>query len=215
VWDGVLVNSLGELWDYRSRVRDLYRQVREGHESGKADPVEVHRAFRESRDELFRTHPQSALDELQKTQFRALDYFEYDPELRFLSPLETNVEPDVLEFQLSDDGLVRAQRFARVRFKLDGQEHALSLFWLLGYGGGVFLPFRDATAGQGTYGGGRYLLDTIKHADLGRVKDLVVIDFNYAYNPSCAYNPRWVCPLSPFENRLNVPIRAGEMVFAQ
>jgi uncharacterized protein (DUF1684 family) len=209
------VNPFEELWDYRSRVRDLYRQVREGHTLENADHAEIHRAFREARDELFRTHPQSALDELQKAQFRRLEYFEYDPAFRFILPLETDVPPDVLEFQLSEDGLVRAQRFGRIRFTLDGQEHSLSLFWLLGYGGGVFLPFRDVTDGQETYGGGRYLLDTIKHADLGRVGDLVVIDFNYAYNPSCAYNPRWVCPLSPPENRLSVPIRAGEKAFSE
>ncbi len=208
------MNPLEALWDYRSRVRDLYRRVREGHTLENADPAEVHRRFREARDELFRTHPQSALDDLQKAQFRGLEYFDYDPALRFLVPLETDVQPDVLEFQLSEDGLVRAQRFGRVRFTINGQAHALSLFWLLGYGGGVFLPFRDATGGQETYGGGRYLLDTIKHADMGRVNDLVVIDFNYAYNPSCAYNPRWVCPLSPPENRLSAPIRAGEKAFA-
>ena len=125
-------------------------------------------------------------------------------------PIETDVEPELLEFQLSEDGLVRARRFGRVRFSIDGQSCALSLFWLLGYGGGVFLPFRDATAGQETYGGGRYLLDRIKHADLGRVGDRAVIDFNYAYNPSCAYNPRWVCPPSPQENELRPAIRAGE-----
>jgi uncharacterized protein len=204
-----------QLWDYRSRVRDLYCQVREGDALENTDPAQINRTFREARDELFRTHPQSALDDLQKAQFRGLEYFQYDPALRFTAPLETDVEPDVLEFQLSDDGLVRAQRFGRVRFMLDGHEHSLSLFWFLGYGGGVFLPFRDATGGQETYGGGRYLLDTIKHADLGRIGGLVVIDFNYAYNPSCAYNPRWVCPLSPPENRLSVPIRAGEKAFSK
>ncbi len=204
-----------ELWDYRSRVRDLYRRVRDDLTLENADPARIHRAFCDSRDELFRAHPQSALDASQKARFRGLEYFEYDPRLRFLAPLETDVQPDVLEFQLSEDGLVRAQRFGRVRFALDDRAHSLSLFWLLGYGGGVFLPFRDATGSQETYGGGRYLLDTIKHADLGRIGDLVVIDFNYAYNPSCAYNPRWVCPLSPPENRLNIPIRAGEKAFAE
>ena len=84
------------------------------------------------------------------------------------------------------------------------------MFWVLGYGGGVFLPFKDATNGPETYGGGRYLLDTIKHADLGSEDERLVLDFNYAYNPSCAYNPRWHCPLSPPENTLPVEIRAGE-----
>jgi uncharacterized protein (DUF1684 family) len=96
---------------------------------------------------------------------------------------------------------------------MDEQPVALSVFWVMGYGGGIFLPFRDQTYQKETYGGGRYLLDTIKHADLGGDSSGLVIDFNYAYNPSCAYNPRWVCPLSPIENRLSVPIRAGELNF--
>jgi uncharacterized protein (DUF1684 family) len=206
------MSSFADLWDYRCRVSELYRGLRQGHASGAA-AAEVCRQFRDGRDALFRTHPQSALDEAQRRAFRGLAYFGYDPALRYLVPIETDVEPEVLEFQLSADGLVRARRFGRVRFTTNGQACALSLFWLLGYGGGVFLPFQDATGGQESYGGGRYLLDTIKHADLGRVDDRIVIDFNYAYNPSCAYNPRWVCPPSPQENRLSVQIRAGEMAF--
>jgi uncharacterized protein len=177
------------------------------------DAAERCREFREARDRLFLTHPQSALDAAQKSLFCGLDYFDHDPVLRFVLPIDSDVRPEVLEFQLSEDGIVRAQRFGRVHFAIEGQACTLSLFWLLGYGGGVFLPFRDASAGTQTYGGGRYLLDTIKHADLGRVGERVVIDFNYAYNPSCAYNARWVCPPSPPENHLNLPIRAGERAF--
>ena len=87
---------------------------------------------------------------------------------------------------------------------------SLALYWLDGYGGGVFLPFADATRGDATYGGGRYLLDTVKGADLGEADGRLVLDFNFAYNPSCSYDPRWVCPLSPPENRLDVAVRAGE-----
>ena len=115
---------------------------------------------------------------------------------------------------MADDGLLRYTRVARARFQLQGQELALSLFWIEGYGGGIFLPFRDTTNGQGSYGGGRYLYDTIKGADLGVTPDHIVLDFNFAYNPSCAYNPTWVCPLSPPENTLSIPILAGEMAFA-
>jgi uncharacterized protein len=86
----------------------------------------------------------------------------------------------------------------------------LTLFWISGYGGGVLLPFKDGTSGQETYGGGRYLLDTIKHADLGSDKGRLIVDFNYAYNPSCAYDPRWHCPLAPPENSLPTRIAAGE-----
>ena len=207
------MNAFDDLWDYRSRVNELYRPLRQVSIQDCDDAAERCRQFREARDRLFLTHSQSALDAAQKRIFRGLDYFDHDPALRFVLPIESDVQPAVLEFQLSEDGVVRAQRFGRVHFAIDGQACALSLFWLLGYGGGVFLPFRDASAGAETYGGGRYLLDTIKHADLGHIGDRVVIDFNYAYNPSCAYNTRWVCPPSPPENQLSVSIRAGERAF--
>ena len=104
----------------------------------------------------------------------------------------------------------RFTRFARAQFELAGAEQALDLYWLDGYGGGVFLSFADATSGTETYGGGRYLLDTVKGADLGEHDGRLVLDFNFAYNPSCAYDPRWVCPLAPPGNRLAVPVTAGE-----
>jgi hypothetical protein len=100
-------------------------------------------------------------------------------------------------------------RFAQVRFKL-AEEHTLDLYWLDGYGGGVYLCFADATSGSETYGACRYLLDTVKGSDLGEQNGKLVLDFNFAYNPSCSYDPRWVCPLAPPGNRLTVPIRAGE-----
>jgi uncharacterized protein (DUF1684 family) len=85
------------------------------------------------------------------------------------------------------------------------------MFWLLDYSGGFFLSFRDATCGDETYGAGRYLLDTAKGADLGTDENgRVVLDFNFAYQPSCSYDPRWSCPLPPRENWLTMPIRAGE-----
>ena len=93
---------------------------------------------------------------------------------------------------------------------MGGEPQALELYWLEGYGGGLYLPFADATSGDETYGAGRYLLDTIKGADLGLEHDRLVLDFNFAYNPSCAYDPRWVCPLAPPANRLAVAVRAGE-----
>ena len=105
----------------------------------------------------------------------------------------------------------------RVQFTVDGQPVALSLYWLNIYGGGLFLPFRDATSPKESYGGGRYLVDTIKGSDFVPVPGAsgwrrIMLDFNYAYNPSCAYNDRWVCPLAPAGNRLGVPIRAGEVL---
>ena len=93
----------------------------------------------------------------------------------------------------------------------------LSLWWIKAYGGGLFLPVRDATCGKGTYGGGRYLTDTVKGTHGRGLQVLggsrVRLDFNYLYNPSCAYDDQWLCPLAPPENRLTVPIEAGELTY--
>ncbi|MEM7034326.1 MAG: DUF1684 domain-containing protein [Chloroflexota bacterium] len=170
-------------------------------------------AFRQRRNQLFLSHPQSALNDAQKAKTSALPYFPYNPAWRFVLPIDFAVESDILEVSLTVDGITRMQRFGKVHIPFEKQTLSLSLFWLLGYGGGVFLPFRDLTSGSETYGGGRYLLDTIKHADLGQTADQLILDFNYAYNPSCAYNDQWHCPLAPPENRLSIPIRAGEKKF--
>ena len=101
--------------------------------------------------------------------------------------------------------------FARASFQLRSEPLTLEVAWLAAYGGGAFLSFRDATSGKETYGGGRYILDTVKGADLGEEDGKLVLDFNFAYNPSCAYDPGWVCPLAPPANRLAVAIEAGEL----
>ncbi len=121
-------------------------------------------------------------------------------------------EPETLEIGTSDGGAYRFTRFATVRVRTGRAGPVRStLYWLEGYGGGLFLPFRDATAGHETYGAGRYLMDTVKGSDLGATDDgRLVLDFNFAYNPSCSYDPRWSCPLAPPANRLDVEVRAGE-----
>lgn len=199
-----------ELADYRRTVAGMYARLRQADGS----PQARWERFRGERDALFAAHPQSALSAEQKQTFRGLDYFDYDPNLRFVLPVDTEVEPGAWEVELPDEGLMRLTRFGKVHFALQGQAQSLTLFWVQGYGGGIFLPFRDRTNSQETYGGGRYLLDTIKGADLGREGDGLVIDFNCAYNPSCAYNFRWVCPLAPPENWLPAPVQAGEKAFA-
>ena len=198
-----------ELADYRRRVAQMYATVRESRD----DPGETCRRLRATRDALFRTHTQSALDPQAQARFAGLRYFGYDPAFRFALPVNRDVEPQTLEMDLQDDGLVRLRRFGRVHFSIAGQAVSLSLYWIMGYGGGIFLPFRDATNNHETYGGGRYVLDTIKGADMGQADGKIVVDFNYAYNPSCAYDSRWVCPLAPEENRLPVRIAAGELDF--
>ncbi len=204
------MTSYEELLGWRRAVVAQYAAVREGSTTHEQRCDE----FRLSRDRLFKTHPQSPLAPEERPGFRGLDYYSYDPAYRFAVRVETAVEPEILTMQLQDDGPVRLQRFGKIAWTLAGQPVSLSLFWIMGYGGGIFLPFRDATNSRGTYGGGRYLLDTIKHADLGHEDGRLVVDFNYAYNPSCAYNPRWHCPLAPLENHLPVAILAGEKEYA-
>jgi uncharacterized protein len=159
--------------------------------------------------QLFARHPQSPLPEHQRACFRGLAYFDYDPSARLLATV-VPVGPVTLDITTSDDNAYRFTRFANATFELNDENRALELYWLEWYGGGVYLPFADATSGTTSFGGGRHLLDTVKGADLGTVGERLLVDFNFAYNPSCAYDPRWSCPLAPPANRLAVEIRAGE-----
>jgi len=175
------------LLDWRRRVFALYAEVR-AHD----DPQAAWRRWCEVRAELYRDHPQSP------RVGGVPQYFPYDPAWRF----EAEVE-DAPRESIEIDGFPFT-RFARARF---GDGWSLDLYWLETYGGGVFVPFRDATCGVESYGAGRYLLDTVKGADLG---GSLTLDFNFAYNPSCAWDDRWACPLTPPANRLAVRIEAGE-----
>lgn len=195
------------LADWRRQVAELYAAVRH-HE----DPEEGWHHFRSVRDTLFKSHPQSPLAAAQRADFVSLPYFPYDPAWRVAGALEGNVEPETFTLHLPAEGEFRYTRIARVRFNVQGATAVLSLFSLEAYGGGLFLPFRDATNGQTTYPGGRYLYDTIKGADLNTSLNAFILDFNYAYNPSCAYNDRWVCPLPPAENSLQLPVMVGEQI---
>ncbi|MEN3310052.1 MAG: uncharacterized protein V7603_6254 [Micromonosporaceae bacterium] len=194
-----------ELADYRRRVAEMYL-------TPPVDGVEGWTAFRAARERLFRDHPQSALEPATRASFTGLPYFDYDRRYRVPARLAAPSDDAELVIETGgEDGAIRCRREARLVTPFG----ELTLFWITGYGGGLFLPFRDATAGRETYGGGRYLADTIK-GTFGRgltvAGDEVVLDFNYAYNPSCVYNSRYLCPLAPRENWLATPIPAGERV---
>jgi uncharacterized protein len=192
------------LLDWRRRVADLYSVVRA---RLRTDAPAAHALWRSTRDELFRAHPQSPLPEAERPSFHGLPYYEYDP--RFAKRARIRPLPEErYDVATSTEGVIPFVRFGAVDLDIG----SLEVFWLDAYSGGVFLPFRDATAGKTTYGGGRYLLDTAKSADLGAVGDELVLDFNFAYHPSCRYDPKWVCPLAPPENRLQVAIEAGEQM---
>jgi uncharacterized protein (DUF1684 family) len=197
------LDGLG-LQDWKRSVTEMYAAAR-----AEADPAPAWNRWRARRDELFATHPHTPLPNEHRAGFRGLRYFDYDPALRVAADVEP-VEPRRHEIATSAGTAYAFRAFALATFVVGGDEGSLELYWLEGYGGGLFLPFGDKTNGAATYGGGRYLLDTIKGADLGTEDGRLVLDFNFAYNPSCAYDPRWVCPLAPPPNRLPFAVEAGE-----
>ena len=191
------------LLDWRRRVAALYAAARAA-----TDPETGWHTWRDGRDELFATHPDSPLGVHARSAFRGLPFAPYDPAMRFEVVLEPGVAQR-LEVPTATDGVVPFERIGDVT--LDGVGR-LDVWWLDSYGGGVFLPLRDGSAGATTYGGGRYLLDTVKGADLGGAGDRLVVDLNFAYHPSCTYDPRWSCPLAPEGNRITTPVEAGEQL---
>ena len=197
-----------DLVDWRRRVGDLYRT------SG----PDALAAFRKGRDELFRTHPQSPIEPEDRAAFKGLHYFDHDAAYRVPARFEPGPGDELVIETGGADGVISYRRAARLLFELAGTQCSLTVLSLKQYGGGLFVPFKDATSGRETYGGGRYLFDTAKNTD-GLALQVtagspdVTIDFNFAYNPSCVYSPRWACPLAPPENTLSVAIRAGERMY--
>jgi len=189
-----------DVWDWRRRTFELYAQVR-----GHADPVVAHALWVNGRDELLQTHPGSPVAAAERPTYPGATVAPYDPEYRFVVPIDRDVEFERREHVTGTDGVVPFERIGRVRL---GNLGALDVWWLASYGGGLFLPFRDRAATS--YGGGRYVLDTVKGADLGGGPDALVVDLNFAYQPSCAYDEAWACPLAGATNTLDAAVVVGE-----
>ena len=194
-----------DLWDWRRRVAALYAEIR-----ALEPPRLGWQLWRETRDELFRSIRNRRWSRRPAGPSRAC---RCSTTTRPCGSRPASCRRRSAPVTLSGggDGAIRITPFARtlgLERRLGGE---LTLYWIAGYGGGAFLPFQDATSGRETYGGGRYLLDTIKGADLGQAPDgRMILDFNFAYNPSCAYSDRWICPLAPAANLLPAAVRAGE-----
>jgi uncharacterized protein (DUF1684 family) len=182
---------------WRREVHALYEAVR-----AEREPVIAHETWVEGRTELFDTHPASA-----RQPGQSLRHAPYDPAYRFVLEMQS-AAPEEWRPTTGSDGEVAFQRAGR--FEIPGVG-VLDVWWLGSYGNGLFVPLRDPTAGRSTYGAGRYLLDTVKGADLGREEDGWVIDLNFSYNPSCTYDPDWACPLAPLGNRLDTEVPVGEL----
>jgi uncharacterized protein len=198
------IDDVFDLLDWKRHVFELYAAVR-----AEADPVRAWTYWVEERERLFGEHPQSPLEASSRAGFEGLEYFEYDPAARVVGTVEP-ADGGLQQLPSSGPAPIGFHRIGHVTFTLYGSDQSAGLYWLDAYGGGLFLPFVDRTGGTETYGGGRYLLDTVKGSDLGASAEGLILDFNFAYNPSCSYDPRWACPLPPAENRLTIPVRAGE-----
>lgn len=198
--------TAAEVVDWRRRVFALYAAVRDAE-----SPEDAHELWRIERDELLLHHPATPLLSEDRLLFDGLPIASYDPQWRFELPI-LPAEAGGFEFATGTDGVVPFERIGMVEIPDTG---TLDIWRLTSYGGGLFIPVRDALAGRpgGTYGGGRYLIDTIKGADLGSdaARGTIVLDFNFAYNPSCAYDPAWACPLAQPGNVLSVAVPVGEM----
>ena len=164
-------------------------------------------SFRREKDDFFGHDHRSPLTSSQQHAFKGLAYFPENPALIVKAKIDRNVEPGVVRMETTKGKEQVYRRHGVVHFEVDGQPAQVTLYGSQG-SHELFVPFRDATSGKDTYGAGRYL-------DLHAHGDEIVIDFNYAYNPYCAYNPDWSCPLPPTENWLKVPIRAGEKSFPE
>lgn len=195
-----------DLADWRRQVMAMYAAVRAEPDPGS----EALAAFRATRDRLFTSHPQSPIPAAERSEFTGLAYWPYDPAWRLRARLEPEPDSAPVALPVSTGDAFAFSRIGWANLDLQTGSRRLAMYWLAGYGGGVFIPFRDATSGTTTYGGGRYLWDSVKGADLGSIGDVMVLDFNYAYHPSCAYDPKWSCPLAPRDNWLDIPIEAGE-----
>jgi uncharacterized protein len=195
------------LADWRHTVAEHYATVRA---LARTDGIAAAARFRASRTQLFLEHPDSPIAPERRAGWDGLHWYPYDAAWRIRGEIDATTPRQTFEIPLASDGVLRCTRIGRVRFAIAGQAASLAVYWFEGYGGGLWLPFSDASSSNETYGGGRYLYDTIKGADLGIAGSTIVLDFNFAYNPSCAYDDRWSCPLSPPENRLPFAVTAGE-----
>ena len=189
-----------EVWDWRRRTFALYAEVRDH-----AEPAAAHAHWVAGRDQMLRSYPASAVPADRRGSYPGADMAAYDPSYRFIVPIHPDVEPETREHETATDGVVPFHRIGRV--DLDGLG-SLDVWWLGSYGGGLFIPFRDRAARS--YGGGRYLIDTVKGADLGGDAHALVVDLNFACQPSCAYDEAWACPLAGPGNTLEADVPVGE-----
>jgi uncharacterized protein (DUF1684 family) len=197
------------LADWRHTVAEQYAAVRA---LAGSDGLAAAAQFRAARTRMFREHRDSPIAAERRSAWEGLRWYPYAAAWRVHGTIDPTPARHTFDIPLASDGVLRCTRVGHARFSIAERSASLAMYWFEGYGGGLWIPFSDASSGVDTYGGGRYLYDTIKGADLVISGSKIVLDFNFAYNPSCAYDDRWSCPLSPPENRLPFAVTAGERI---
>ena len=189
--------------DWRRQVADLYRAVRQ-----EPDPREAHAVWVSGRNQLLSRHPASPVPEGARDTYPGAHVAPYDRDYRFVVAVDRAVPEQRRDVPTATDGVVPFDLVGRVALPGLG---SLDVWWAAVYGGGIFLPVKDVTSGKAAYGGGRYVLDTVKGVDLGGDSDALVVDLNFSYQPSCAYDDAWACPLPGPGNTLGASVPVGEM----
>jgi len=207
---GFTAGAAVDLLDWKHTIFDLYAFIRHS-----PAPEAAWERWRGVRDRLYADHTQSPIPLDARDAFDGCPFYDYDPSFRTIARIEDR-EPERHRIAVSTGETFVFTRIGMAQFELAGATHELELSWNEGYGGGIFLAFSDETTGDTTYGGGRYLIDTVKGADLGFdvVERTMTLDFNFAFNPSCSYDSSWACPLAPATNRLPFAVSAGERLAA-
>ncbi|MFQ5977209.1 MAG: DUF1684 domain-containing protein [Candidatus Heimdallarchaeota archaeon] len=166
------------------------------------------KAVRKEKNLFMKKDRNSPLTSYQKKLFKKLRYFPYDPKYRFEGSIEEFEDKAEIEIATNKGEMRKYRLFGKFSFEVNGQQLVLHIFQSLD-GDFFFVPFVDGTSGKETYGAGRY-------AELEEIAPQKwVLDLNYAYNPYCAYNDKWICPLVPPINRLAIRVEAGEKTFAE
>jgi uncharacterized protein len=194
-----------ELVGWRREVAELYAAVRQA-----SSAQDGHALWRAGRDRLFQEHPQSPLapdDPLRG----GLSYAAYDPTLRWRLTIQPVADNRRVTVQTAPGESTRLRRLGDIALP-PPINATIAVWWLEQYGGGLFIPIRDGTAGTTSYGGGRYLIDTTKGADLGDRDGQLTVDLNFLFNPSCRYDAQWQCPLAPADNVIDSAIHACEQI---
>lgn len=202
-----MVAAERQLVHWRQKVFEFYAKVRI---LAQDEPASAWRFWLAERSRLYSGHSMSPVAQSERETFAGLSTYAYDQSLRFVTDIKSATGERV-RYELGVDGSLTVEPFAETTELKAALGSELTLYRLIGYAGGMFLPFKDLTSGKDTYGGGRYFIDTIKGADLGTDNSgRLIVDFNFAYSPSCAWSHQFVCPLAPVKNMLSIAIEAGE-----